>query len=155
VCVLTQMLGDALASMLEELESKKLKLTSLDAVKSAQNIYSSCFFEILRQVSVQCIERGNVLKAVWQCVPFIVVGLICVSQSSLCWGDRSYEKLFAKVSEAADEDLAALRAVIEQMKVRMFFPRCLAFARQLLHAHSWTIELKSKGFLTALMNFTQ
>jgi head-tail adaptor len=33
---------------------------------------------------------------------------------------RSYEKLFAKVSEAAEEDLAALRAEMEQMKVNIW-----------------------------------
>ena len=64
--VTAQMLGDALTAMLENLALRAPTLTALQAVYAAKSIQSSCFFEILRQVSVQCIERGNVLKAVWK-----------------------------------------------------------------------------------------
>ena len=33
---------------------------------NAQKIYTICFEEIVRQVSVHCVERGHLIKTVWE-----------------------------------------------------------------------------------------
>ncbi len=51
--------------MLEDLGNSAHVMAPRDVVLQARLIYSTCFFEVLRQVSVQCIERGTVLKKIW------------------------------------------------------------------------------------------
>jgi hypothetical protein len=42
------------------------KLGPRDLIRQSQKIHSTCMFEIVRQVSVHCIERGVLLKRVWE-----------------------------------------------------------------------------------------
>ena len=59
------LLGDALAAMLEEHEQLAPLMTPHEAVVGAHNVFSIAFHELVRQVSVSCMDRGALLKAVW------------------------------------------------------------------------------------------
>ena len=48
-----QLLGDALAAMLEDVDRVAGVLNPREVVLQAKQVYSACFFEVLRQV------RGN------------------------------------------------------------------------------------------------
>lgn len=78
------MLGDTMAAMLDDYARRAQGMSALEAVAAAKEIHSNCFLEILRQVSVQCIERGNVLKAVWRCVAVCCFCCVCLGVYVFC-----------------------------------------------------------------------
>ena len=54
-----------------------------ELVRESQRIHSVCLFELVRQVSVQCIERGLLLKRVWEYVLLSLRGLTGHASSGL------------------------------------------------------------------------
>jgi hypothetical protein len=50
MCVRLQLLGDALAAMLSDIDRGSDSLTEREVVLQARSVYSACFFEVLRQV---------------------------------------------------------------------------------------------------------
>jgi hypothetical protein len=67
--MLTQ-LFDILVSRHRELEVAK-GVDPMLVVRECQQIHSMCIFELVRQVSVQCLERGLLLRRLWEYVPHI------------------------------------------------------------------------------------
>ena len=43
-----------------------------ELIAESQRIHALCMFEVVRQVSVHCVERGVLLKRVWEYVPCTV-----------------------------------------------------------------------------------
>jgi hypothetical protein len=51
--------------MLEQLKTRPTD--NLEAIfEKAQLIYTTCFEEVVRQVSVHCFERGRLIKMIWE-----------------------------------------------------------------------------------------
>jgi hypothetical protein len=57
-----QFLRRALDEMLAELEGKRHVLTETERLFHEQQIHNTCLLEVVRQVTVQCHERGALLK---------------------------------------------------------------------------------------------
>eukprot|EP01105_Mastigella_eilhardi_P022176 TRINITY_DN5447_c0_g1_i1.p1 TRINITY_DN5447_c0_g1~~TRINITY_DN5447_c0_g1_i1.p1 ORF type:complete len:820 (-),score=235.45 TRINITY_DN5447_c0_g1_i1:84-2522(-) len=58
------LLDEWLTETLEE--NQKKNLGPIDMVKEAQQLYSICIHEVIRQVYVQCMERGQLLEKIWK-----------------------------------------------------------------------------------------
>eukprot|EP00753_Platysulcus_tardus_P015980 PLAT5360.1.p1 GENE.PLAT5360.1~~PLAT5360.1.p1 ORF type:complete len:1329 (+),score=498.64 PLAT5360.1:509-3988(+) len=52
--------------LLEQLGEAEKMEDPAQALLRAQQIYSTCFHELVRQVSLQCVERGQLLARVWK-----------------------------------------------------------------------------------------
>jgi hypothetical protein len=61
-----QMLSQLLDGMLERYQAMKYTMGPRHLIRESQRIHSVCMFEVVRQVSVHCIERGVLLKRVWE-----------------------------------------------------------------------------------------
>eukprot|EP01029_Cantina_marsupialis_P019954 TRINITY_DN4649_c0_g3_i1.p1 TRINITY_DN4649_c0_g3~~TRINITY_DN4649_c0_g3_i1.p1 ORF type:complete len:1489 (+),score=463.05 TRINITY_DN4649_c0_g3_i1:83-4549(+) len=55
-------------------------LPPVEVVENAQLIYSSCFHELMRQVSVHCVERGSLLDKIWKTYVGLFERLLQVNQ---------------------------------------------------------------------------
>ncbi len=60
-------LFDNLVARHRELEASNT-LDPMLLVRECQQIHSMCIFELVRQVSVQCLERGLLLRRLWEYV---------------------------------------------------------------------------------------
>jgi Axonemal dynein light chain len=49
-----------------DLHANKSEFLPTEAVDIETGIYSACLFEIVRQVSVHCYERGQLLKTLFE-----------------------------------------------------------------------------------------
>ncbi len=78
VCVGPQMLTQLLDVMLERYQAMKESMGPRHLVRESQRIHSICLFEVVRQVSVHCIERGVLLKRVWEYVPRAPWAPVCL-----------------------------------------------------------------------------
>lgn len=65
----TQPAGRHDAIMLEKWLNNQLKkfgeLRTMDDFKSVQEVFSVCMHELIRQVSIHCVERGKLLGKLW------------------------------------------------------------------------------------------
>ncbi len=52
--------------MLGKFEAVKGSMEPRLLLRESQRIHSTCLFELVRQVSAHCIERGVLLKRVWE-----------------------------------------------------------------------------------------
>ncbi|CAD8135611.1 unnamed protein product [Paramecium pentaurelia] len=51
--------------MLQRTKDKSKNLTSIQIAEEIQLIYTSCFKEIIKQVKVECVDRGELLQIIW------------------------------------------------------------------------------------------
>lgn len=64
--VLEQMLSELLDRLMAGFEAHKGTMPPRELIKESQKIHSMCMFELVRQVTVQCGERGVLLKRIWE-----------------------------------------------------------------------------------------
>ena len=107
-----QMLIKWLDSLLNKVGSKNDNLENI--LESALSIYEICFHEIVRQVSIQCKERGELISRVWKAYISLLERALRVSQAS----QQSQLLLFNQEKEAiklsSSAEVFRLRCEIEE-----------------------------------------
>ena len=63
-----QLLAQLFDSLISRFEGVALRAEPRHVIREAQRIHSVAMFELVRQVAVQCVERGVLLKRVWEYV---------------------------------------------------------------------------------------
>lgn len=78
---------------------------------NVQEVYSICFFELVRQASVDCVERGRLLAKVWQAY---------VSLFGSLQATYAATTLQDEVAKRVDENLAEVRQQAEDEALQQF-----------------------------------
>ncbi len=65
-CQLLTRVVDGMLAKVEGYKAQKTPVSLLQIVGDSQQIHSVCLFEIVRQVTSQCAERGALLKRLWE-----------------------------------------------------------------------------------------
>jgi Axonemal dynein light chain len=121
-------LADWLNSMLQKALSVTRSPESL--YETANTIYKVCFQEIIRQVKVQCKERGDLIKQVWETYQSLFSHAIKVSQikyeflqkthaNEKCSIEKTYEKKINELIKANNELNAQKSKVEKELKIKL------------------------------------
>ena len=78
------MLMELLDRLLSAYDEMKPHMNPRDLIKESQKIHSVCMFEVVRQVSVGCVERGVLLKRIWEWVFAWAACCDCVPPQCSC-----------------------------------------------------------------------
>lgn len=108
-----QLLSNWLSFMLKALlDSKSLSQTEL--FENAQIVYTACLKEVFRQVSVHCIERGELLQRVWKSYFSILINSINVFQKSKILLEKRLEAELLSTKEMFKKHILILEDTIKQ-----------------------------------------
>ena len=100
-----QVLGGWLDSMLG-----KILNSSISSIQeSAKLIYTVCFNEIVRQVSVNCVERGQLMDKVWN-------GYISLLEKSIVYSEKKQNKLLDKFKREKENVTSYLNGIISKLR---------------------------------------
>jgi hypothetical protein len=103
-----QVLGAWLDSMLSKiLNSTPGNPSSIQ--ESAKVIYTVCFNEIVRQVSVNCVERGQLMDKVWN-------GYISLLEKAIVYSEKKQNKLLDKFKREKENITSYLNSIISKLR---------------------------------------
>eukprot|EP00002_Diphylleia_rotans_P036602 TRINITY_DN8084_c0_g1_i2.p1 TRINITY_DN8084_c0_g1~~TRINITY_DN8084_c0_g1_i2.p1 ORF type:complete len:899 (+),score=215.89 TRINITY_DN8084_c0_g1_i2:143-2839(+) len=101
------------------------KMLSIEDFESVKKIYVTCFSEIVRQVSVQCVERGRLLTRMWNTFVGIndrqrqyILGLMDQLQVQLTSVTKEYQAASTEFHNASVEyatEIRRLKSALEKM----------------------------------------
>lgn len=108
-----QLLSSWLSFMLQSLlDSTNMNESVL--FENAQIVYTACLKEIFRQVSVHCIERGELLQRVWKAYFSILINSINVFQKSKILLEKRLEAELSVTKEKFKSHIGILEDIIKQ-----------------------------------------
>ncbi|OMJ76427.1 hypothetical protein SteCoe_24211 [Stentor coeruleus] len=81
-------------------------LTLEEKVRRAQLIYTACYKEVIRQISVNCVERGVLLQRIWNAS----IDLQCLREDTRV---KQIEELKGKVNTIIENSLAEIKEKLE------------------------------------------
>lgn len=112
-----QMLIIWLDSMLAKVATKNESLEGM--LESALSIYETCFHEIVRQVSVHCKERGELINRVWKANISLLERALRISQSSQQTQYQQFRQEKENIKAVAAAEAIRLRSEIEENKLSL------------------------------------
>ena len=104
----------------------KLIITKITDAKSnlfeercqlAEAVYYICFKEIIRQVSVQCIERGDILATVWMAYITLIQEIKDHYQNMINSCQNSYQEVLKKIYEQKKAEIEELKKQNEEKSI--------------------------------------
>lgn len=111
------MLTELLDRLLGEVDSSR---DPRDIVAETQRIHSIALYEIVRQVSVQCLERGALLKRIWECVLLLPIFHVLspIHTPSPCRGySQQFDSLWKETQVYVDKANADAEAAVVCVRV--------------------------------------
>lgn len=84
-----------------------------ELIDSAQVVYTTCLKEIFRQVSVHCVERGELLQRVWKAYFLIMVKTITIIKKNKALIEKKLESELSLTKENYEKNIEKLEIVIK------------------------------------------
>jgi hypothetical protein len=97
---LSQMLKTALSESNQDMES---------LCETAMVIYEVCLYEIVRQVSVQCVERGELINSVWKAYQGILEKALQISKAMQEFQRNEFQQECEKIQLCYSSELSRLK----------------------------------------------
>lgn len=138
------MLSQLLDGMLERYQAMKYTMGPRHLIRESQRIHSVCMFEVVRQVSVHCIERGVLLKRVWEGYGDLFERLWKVSQDMLDAMKRHFEDLLAALRSEMEALIKKIAELQDEIKRRDEEIARLAAENERLAANAMTDDVKQR-----------
>ena len=134
-----------LDSILKTLGNKKFD-DPAELFEAINEIYTTCLSEVVRQVSVQCKERGFLLSRIWQAYQSLFEKALNIANSKILELKDSFSKEKLKIKQKFLTELSETKE-----KVQKTTQQRDELAEKLEKTESWILESKNKE--NKLMNY--
>lgn len=110
--------------------------------ETANKIYKLCFHEIIRQVKVQCKERGELIKLVWDTYQGLFQQAIKITQAQQDYMKREFSTEKLNIEKNHEQQVSDLMKLIGELKKKNFQLEKDLKAKEQAYEHKFNHELR-------------